>query len=235
MAIFPIIESDDIVQVDDKFRINCSKTYISKGEAAITLVEIDPGTGTFVPVTGSPVSSKNWFMDFQHGTVGAKTVAVRVTTDGAPITTSKTVTVLSVVDDYLFSKDQDLVAIESDVLKYVPDGRSSFKYAHREAQGQILEWLWVNGYKKNDGTRFVKTDFIDLLEVNYWSRYLTLRLIFKDLSNQVDDIFDKKSKAFENIEHQWRTKALLKLDVNGDDTLDVYEGFNMTTRRLVRE
>lgn len=235
MAIFPIVESDDIVQVNDKFRISGTKTYISKGEAAITVVEIDPGTGTFVTVTGSPIASKNWFMDFQHSTVGDKTVAVRVTTDGAPITATKTVTVLSAVDDYLFSKDQDLVAIESDVLKYVPEGRASFKYAHREAQGQILEWLYVNGYKKNDGSRFVKADFIDLLEVNYWSRYLTLRLIFKDLSNQVDDIFDKKSKMYENIEHQWRTKSLLKIDVNGDDTLDVYEGFNMTTRRLVRE
>ncbi len=233
MAIFPIIETDDIVQVNDKFRIKADKSYISKGEAAITAVEIDPGTGTFVNVTGT--TSKNWFMDFQHSSAGDKTVAVRITTDGAPSIVTKTVTVLSEASDYLFSKDSELVAIESDILKYVPEGRSSFKYAHREAQGQILEWLWVNGYKKTDATRFVKTDFIDLVEVNYWSRYVTLRLIFKDLSNQVDDIFDKKAKAFENIEHQWRTKALLKIDVNGDATLDAYEGFNMTTRRLVRE
>lgn len=235
MAIFPVIESDNIVQVDDKFRINCSKSYISKGEAAITLVEIDPGTGTFVNVTGSPISAKNWYMDFQHSTAGDKTVAVRITTDGSPVTVSKTVTVLSEASDYLFSKDSDLVSIESDILKYVPDGRSSFKYVHREAQGQILEWLWVNGYKKTDGSRFVKADFVDLIEVNYWSRYVTLRLIFKDLSNQVDDIFDKKAKMFENTEHLWRTKSLLKIDVNGDATIDPYEGFNMTTRRLVRE
>jgi hypothetical protein len=235
MAIFPIIETDDIVQANDKFRIRADKSYISKGEAAITLVEINPGTGTFVPVTGSPIASKNWFMDFQHSSAGDRTVAVRITTDGAPVSLSKTVTVLSEASDYLYSKDSELVAIESDILKYVPEGRSSFKYAHREAQNQILEWLWVNGYSKTDGTRFVKTDFIDVLEVNYWSRYLTLRLIFKDLSNQVDDIFDKKAKMYENIEHQWRTKALLKIDINGDGVVDTYEGFNMTTRRLVRE
>jgi len=235
MAIFPHIESDDIVQANDKFRLSAVKSYITKGEAAITLVEIDPGDGVFVPVTGLPVASKNWFMDFQHSSAGDKTVAVRITTDGAPVTVTKTVTVLSEASDYLFSKDSALTAIESDVLKYVPEGRSSFKYAHREAQGQILEWLWTNGYYKTGVERFVKTDFVNLIEVNYWSKYLTLRLIFKDLSNMVDDIFDKKAKQYENIEHQWRTKSVLKIDLDGNEVIEAYEGLNLTTRRLVRE
>jgi hypothetical protein len=234
--IFPIIECDDTVQVNDKFRISADKSYVTKDEAAISLVEIDAGDGSFIDVTGSaPIKASNWFLDFQHSTPGSKTVAVRVTTDGSPVTVTKTVTVLTAAQDYLYSKDSELVAIESDILKYMPAGKASFKYAHREAQGQILEWLWTNGYWKSDGSRFVKTDFIDLIEVNYWSRYLTLRLIYDDLSNQTEDIFFKKARKHENTEHLWRRKAMLKIDVNGDAIQDPYEGLDMTTKRLVRE
>jgi hypothetical protein len=236
MAIFPFIECDEIVQVNDKFRISGVKSFVTKDEADISLVEIDPGDGVFIDVTGTGTNrQKCWFLDYQHSTDGDKTVAVRITTDGAPVTTSKTVIVLSEADDYLYSKDEDLVSIESDILKYVPEGKNTFKYAHREAQKQILEWLWTRGYKKTDGTRFIKTDFVDLIEVKYWSIYVTLKLIYKDLSNATDDIFYKKAKMFENDEHHWRTRSLLRIDVNGDGEVTNYEGFNMKTVGLVRE
>jgi hypothetical protein len=234
--IFPIIECDDIVQVDDKFRISADKSYITKDESPISLVEIDAGDGNFIDVTGgSPIRPGNWFLDFQHSTSGDKTVAVRITTDGSPVTVTKTVAVLTAAEDYLYSKDSELVSIESDILKYVPAGRSSFKYAHREAQGQILEWLWTNGYTRSNGSRFQKEDFFNIIEVNYWSRYLTLRLIYSDLSNQVGDVFDSKAKAFENTEHLWRRKSLLKIDVNADGEQGLFEGYDMTTKRLIRE
>jgi hypothetical protein len=235
--IFPIIECDNVIQVNDKFRIKTDKTYTTPDEEAISLIEIEPDTGLgFINVTGAtPVRANNWFLDFQYSTVGDKTVTVRVTTDGSPVSVTKTVTVLSAAEDYLYSQDAELVAIESDVLKYVPQGRASFKYVHREAQGQILEWLWTNGYTRSDGSRFQKQDFVDLIEVNYWSRYLTLRLIFDDLSNQTEDIFYKKSRQYESTEHLWRRKSLLKIDVNGDGIQDAFEGYNMATKRLVRE
>jgi len=233
MAIFPVIECDDVIQANDKFRVSASKTYVTKDESAIEEIEIDPGDGVFRSVFEGGV--KQWWLDFQHDTTGDKTVAVRVTTDGSPATTTKTVTVLSAAEDKLFSTDQDLVSIESDILKYVPEGRNSFKYKHREAQKEILEWLWTNGFRLYSGQRITKDEVLDLEEVRFWSKYLTFRLIYKDLSNQVDDIFDKKAKRYENDEHKWRQKSVLKLDLNQDGESSVYESFDMTTRNLVRE
>lgn len=236
MAIFPVIESDDKCQVNDKIRIDCTKSYISKGEAAVTLVEIEPHTGNgFIAVTGSPVASKNWFLDWQYATAGDKVVSLRITTSGAPVTVTKTIVSVTEAVDKLFSKDSDLAAIEHNITKYVPDGRSSFKYIHREAQKQILEWLYINGYRQTDGSRIGVDEVIEVENVKYWSMYLAFRLIFQDLSNSIDDIFDKKSKMYQNEEHKWRENVALKLDVNGDGVQGVNEGYVMTTRHLVRE
>lgn len=232
MAIFPLIETDNVLQVNDKFRISASKTYITKDEAAITEVEIDPGDGLFRSVFQGVV--KQWWLDFQHDTEGDKTVAVRVTTDAVPVTVTKTVTVLSEADDKLFSNDYDLVAIESDILKYIPDGRSSFKYIHREAQNQILEWLYINGFRGTGNTRLTKDNVIDVNEVRFWAKYMALRLIFQDLSNAPEDVFDKKSKLYQNEEHKWRENAGLKLDFNKDGIQGAYEQSNITSRNLVR-
>lgn len=237
MAIFPKIESDDIVQIADKFRISASKSYISKGESAITLVEIEPEAGNgFIDVTGSaPLNSKNWYLDWEYSTDGAKVISVRVTTSGAPVVLTKTISALLSADDNLFSKDSDLVAIESDILKYVPDGRASFKYVHREAQNEILEWLYTNGYMRSGNIRFTKEDVIEIQEFTFWSKYMVLRLIFEDLSNSVGDIFDAKAKEYENDEKEWRQKSVLKIDVDGSGDLGDFEGLDLVTRNFIRE
>jgi len=236
MGIFPVIESDDKVQANDKFRIDCSKSYISKGEPAITLVEIEPETGAgFVAVTGNPVLAKNWFLDWQYASDGDKVVSVRITTSGAPITVTKTVVSVTFVVDKLFATDSDLASIEHNITKYVPDGKSSFKYIHRESQKQMLEWLYINGYRKFDGSRITVDEVIEVENVRYWATYLALHLIFQDLSNQPDDVFDKKSRLYENTEHKWRENIALKFDLDGDGVQGAAEGFNLTSRNLVRE
>jgi hypothetical protein len=237
MAIFPKIEAATVVQVSDKFRIDCTKTYISKGEAAITLVRVEPEEGAgFINITGAaPIQPKNWFLDWEYSSPGEKIVTLEVTTDGAPVTVTHAVECLSEVDDKLFSTDQDLVAIEHNVTKYVPDGRASFKYLHREAQKQILEWLWINGYRGPANQRLTKENIIDVDEVRFWSKYMVLRLLYRDLSNSTNDVNDQKSKLYEVQEHRWREIAGLKLDVTGDGTAGAYEGFNLTSRELVRE
>jgi len=236
VAIFPKIECDDVVQVSDKFRIDCTKSYLSKGEAAISLVEIEPEVGSgFIAVTGSPIAAKNWFLDWEYAASGVKTVGVRVTTNAVPVTLTTQVEVVTAEDDKLFSSDSDLVSIEHNILKYVPEGRSSFKYIHREAQKQILEWLYINGFRGTGNTRLTKENVIDVSEVRFWSKYLALRLIFQDLSNAPEDVFDKKSKLYQRDEHKWRENSGLKLDFNGDGVQGAYESANMTTRNLVRE
>ena len=236
MAIFPIIETDELVQVNDKFRISASKSYSDKSEANISLVEIDPGDGNFIDVTSTGSRREDdWWTDYQHSVAGDVTVQVRVTTDGAPVVATKTVTIISEADDKLFADDDDLLAIESDIMKYVPEGRNSFKYVHREAQRECLEWLYTNGYTKADNSRFTKDDIIDLSEVNYWAKYMALRMIYEDLSRSAGDFFQTKAQEFENDEHKWRQKSVFKVDRNSDAVQGQNEGFDMTVRKLVRE
>lgn len=235
--IFPKIQTDDIVQVSDKFRIDASRSYISKGEAAITKVEIEAESGSgFIEVTGSaPLNPDNWYLDWEYATAGSKVISTKITTDGSPTTSTLTVSALTSAVDKLFSDDDDLVQIEGDILRYLPHGRNTFKYIHREAQTEILEWLYTNGYVNViDDTRLTKDAIIDIQEVNFWSKYLALRLIFQDISNVIGDVFDQKSKMYENDEHKWRQKAILSIDLDGDGTAGPGEGLNLTTRSLIR-
>lgn len=236
MAIFPNITVDEVVQVRDKFRIDATKSYISKGESAITLVEIEPYSGAgFIAVQGNPVKSSNFYLDWEYDTAGTKTVSLRITTNGSPVTLTKTVSCVLESTDKLFSSDNDLLKIDSGILKLLPEGKSSFKYIHREAQNEILEWLYTNGYTKSDNVKFDKDDIINIDEVNFWSKYMALRLIYSDNSNSLNDIYSGQAKDAENKEHKWRQKAILKIDVNGDGIQDATEGFNLTTKYLTRE
>lgn len=239
MAIFPNAELEAIVQVNDKTRLDATKSFVDKGEAAITLVEIEPEAAAgFIDVTGSlPIKSKNWFLDWQYATDGVKTVTVRVTTDGAPVTASNTLTIISVADDKLFSADSDLIKHEPEILqdKNLPDGRNSFLNVQRRSQELILAFLDENGVVDIDGNRLTKADILDVEEVRQWSTFLSLRLIFEGLSNAIDDIFSEKAKRYETMEISARGRAQLRVDVNNDGILDDREGINMKTMDLVRQ
>lgn len=234
MAIFPNIETEAVVQVNDRFRISAHKTFTTQDEADVTLVEIEPDAGAgFIDVTAN--SSDNWTLDWEYATDGTKTVSLRVTTDGAPVTVTKDVECLTVADDKLFSTDNDLRQHEADILKYVPRGKNSFIYIHRLCQNEILEQLYKDGYTGYRNEKLTKDNVILTDELKQWSKYMALRLIYRQLSNAIDDIYDQKSRMYQNMEHTWRTKAVLKLDINGDGVQGEYESFNITTRRLVRQ
>lgn len=232
--IFPKIQCDNLVQVQDKFRISALTSYISKDEPPITKVEIEPFAGSgFVDVTGADPSE--WFLDFEYPSAGTKVVSCRVTTTGAPTTTTKSVECVDAATDNLFSKDEDITAIESSILNWIPEGRNTFKYIHREAQNEILEYLYTNGYVKIDNQRFTKADVIDITEMTYWSKYMALRLIFEDLSNLPDDVYAQKAKLYENDEHKWRMKAILKIDTDNSGDIGTSEGLDMISRTFCRE
>jgi len=233
MSVFPFIETDSVVQVNDKFRIRATKSYISKGEADITLVEIEPEAGDgFIDVTGG--SYKDWFLDWQYATDGIKTVTVRITTDGAPVTSTLDVVCLTEVDDYLFSTDQELKTHETDILKYVPEGYNTFKYVHRESQTQMLESLYRIGITDTQGNKLTKDAVIDVDEVREWSRFLTLQFIFSDLSTMIGDYFSGKEAEYREWALESRQKAIMKLDLNGDGSVSQGEGVDITWRRLNR-
>ena len=205
--IFPVLSHESIVQVDDKTRLDASKSF--SNSADITLVEIDPdGTGTFYDIT----NVDGWYLDMVYGVEGDKTITLRINT-----TTTKTFTIniVSEDDDNLFSNDGDIIGLESDILKYLPDGRSSFLDKHREAQKEILNDLDASGVWKRNGERYEALDIIDIQEFKDWSKYVTLRIIFEGLSNEVGDIFRVKADNYASFQSKAMKRAVLRLSPDG--------------------
>lgn len=237
MAIFPDLKLEKTVQVNEKLRISAIKSFASVDEAAISLVEIDPGDGTFRNVTGS--SSSDWFLDWAFSTDAGSpySVIVRVTTDGAPVTRTESIEVLSVANDNLFSTDQDIVNIEGEILKYLPkDGsKSSFLHVHRRAQKRIMDELDANGNTNRDGTRLTKDQLVEVDDVNQWSAYMTLSMIFYDISNKPDDTYMDKAKKFESMANFYKERSFLRVDLNSDGSIDESEKLPIRSARLVRQ
>jgi hypothetical protein len=237
--IFPLIESEPILQVNDKTRINAVKSFISKDEAAITLVEIEPeASAGFINVTGSPVLSKNWFLDWSYATAGSKVATLRITTDGSPVTFTKTITVLTEADDKLWSADSDLQILEPDILNWVRQGRASFLDYHRTAQKRILEWLDNIKVWNKDGQPFTKSDITLAIaeeDLKRISIYWTLEIIFNGLSNKPDDVFASKEMNYRKSRKELQAdRSRIRVDYNLDGTIENGEQFQMRTIRLSR-
>lgn len=235
-----VLEVENTVQVGDKTRLDASKTFITKGEADITLVEIDPGTGTFIDVTGDLTASSpqdEWYLDwiYTDGASAAKTAVLRVTTNSSPQTLNKTIQVVTAADDMLFSTDDDIKTLEPDILKYVPEGRASWLAVHRAAQQKILDAFNKMGIRSTDGSPITKAQVVDVEEVKYWSRDLTLSLIFMLSQNSKDDFFAQNSKHYADEADEAKDRAVIRLDLNKDGTQDLTETYDMTARELRRE
>tara|TARA_R110002020_G_scaffold94189_6_gene226890 strand:+ start:3625 stop:4332 length:708 start_codon:yes stop_codon:yes gene_type:complete len=219
MAIFPKLELESIVQENDKTRLSAKKSFISKTEAAVTLVRIKPdASGSFITVTGS--SSEDWYLDWEYSAAGLITVEVEITTDGSPTSVTKTLTVISSGDDKLFSTDAELEVHEDDILQWVRNGRSSFLEKHRMAQTRIFSYLDQNRMWKSDGTRFDKDDVYDIEEFREWSKFEALAMIFEGISNDVEDIFSFKAERYRELRDGARSRSTLRLDLDEDGTID---------------
>lgn len=230
MAIFGNLDLETIVQVNDKTRLDASKSFISTDEAAITLLEIEPEAAAgFVDVTS------NQFLDWQYSTDGDKVVSVRITTDGAPNTTTETFTVISVADDKLFSADSELLPYEPNILEWVREGRNSFLDVHRESQIEIIRYLDKNGFWDVNDDPLTKDAIIDINEVNAWSKFMTLKLIFDGLNNAKDDIFEQKAKNYLEKEFEARDRVLIRLDNDADGNADTGEEADLRSIQLLKE
>lgn len=228
--IFPVLKLEKIVQVDDKTRLDGLSSHISPDEADITLIEIEPETAVgFIDVTSTQ------FLDWQYSSNGDKTVSLRITTDGAPTTITKDLTIISVADDNLFSADSDLIDYEDDILNYVRDGRNSFLDKHRTAQEIILNDLDANEYWKQDGTRYEAADIVDIQEFKQWSIFTTLKVIFRSLSNQNDDLYATKANMYSGRATSAKKRAVFRLDSDGDGSINENtEKENNQVTRLIR-
>lgn len=227
--IFIKLKTDSVAQINDMIRLDASLSFVSPDEAAITLVRIKPSASdSFISVTSKK------YIDWEYDSSGTKTITVEITTDGLPVEKEFNILVLDEASDNLFSNDNDLQATESDILKWLPIGRNSWTFKHRNSRNTILEWLIKNDITKSDGSYFDSSDIFNIDEVRQWAKYETLMSIFENESNAVDDIYHAKMLRYRDMRNDARTKAKLTLDYNNDGALDKTESFNLTSFNMAR-
>ncbi len=243
--IFPVLETEDVVQVGDMTRLSAGKSYVSKGEPEITKVEIQPeADADWIDITGT--ARPDWLLDWAYGGVTRTVVAsLRITTtaadaDADPVVEAvteaieKSISIVIAADDYLFSGDADIIPFEPDVLNWTYPGRATFLNVHRAAQTRIMETLDEMGVTDDEGLKLTKTAVVDITEVRAWSRDLALHLIFKSLINAVDDVFTSKSRYYASEASKRQSRAVLRLDLNGDGEIKLGEQVQTMSMELVR-
>lgn len=146
--------------------------------------------------------------------------------------TSAFVEVYTEEGDSLFSEDSDLISEEPDIMKWLPAGRGSYKDLHRKAQRLILDWIDRQGYRDEQQRKLTKWAFVDHSDIRMWSYYMVLRLFFMGAQNDVDDVFKKKAAYYEKLEIASRDRAVLNLDLDGDNKSDVPNGPDIRSGRL---
>jgi hypothetical protein len=163
------------------------------------------------------------------------TVTVVDGNDSTSHTKVETVQVISELADKLFSTDQKLRGHEYDIMKYLPEGRATFKDVHRTAQTLILAWLDTHGFIDNLGDKLTVASFTDRDEVTQWATHMALRLIFEGVHNAKDDVFEKKAKKYQGLEDFYRNRATIKVDMNQDGATDaVAERLDIRSCTVVR-
>ena len=236
MALFPnILFYDTTLQTNDKTRISAEKSYVSKDESAITGASINPNVGTESYIDVYATSVKDWYLDWQYASSGTYVVGVQIESGGATSSITGNITVITSGTDKLFSTDQDLLAEGPDLLKYLPAWKSSYAWMHRRAQEKMFAWIDEQGYTDVYAAKFTKADVTDTEELNEWSKYMVLKMIYKGLSNSQDDFFADKSKYYESREMLARRRFVLRIDIDGDGTVDTFEDMHLTTGRLWRK
>lgn len=231
--IFPSLIFDSLVQEADKFRFLASKSFVGSGEILDGIkiypdFDNNPSEVYDVFVEDCP---EDWFLDYAYETAGEYTVRLELTTTTPGSKTKDyTITVVTEADDALQSTDAMIYAYESELIKYLPEGRNSWKYLHRKALEEIIDYLYRNGiYRTNPGEndnyrddqplKIEKTDLIGD-KVEKWSTFETMILIFQDLKSSNIDFFNEKIDDYTELRNDARKIAKLKLDSNRDGQVD---------------
>ncbi len=229
MAIFPNLIVEPVVQVNDRTRLDASKSFVTQDEDAISSIEIRPSSSeSFINVTTDK------YLDWEYAASGTETITTRIIAGSATGEIETEIQVITANDDYLYSNDSDLQMQESDIMKWVKDGRNSYKDLHRRAQTLILNHLRKQGYVDVNGDPYTKEAIVDIEEVKQWSTFIVLRIIFDSISNAVDDVFAAKSKYYKGQEVEWRNQAVLRLDTDGDGVVDDGEQVDIQSGVVVR-
>lgn len=232
MSIFIDCKNEEIIQVNDKTRIDVSGTFVS-GDA-ITEIEIKPSDDDdFISVFNS--DQDLWYLDWAYASSGKKVISVRATDGTSTITSTFSITCVSEADDNLYSNDSQIFAIETELKKYIPEGKNSYKYLHREAQSRILNYLDRKRIWDVNGDAFTK-DAVNMTgELQKWSLYETIYMIYTDLFLSVGDKFAEKVNQYKGLRNYERDRTAIRLDKDGNGIIDDDEQpLELKSTRLIR-
>lgn len=227
--IFPKIDTDTLMQIQDMFRIDATKSFATAGEV-ITEVNIYPdfdnSPGVFFDVFEE--DQECWFLDWAYETAGDYNIRLDIVTATDNKIIEMGVTAVTVEEDNLLSDDSMLYSYEHELNKYIPFGRNSWKYLHRKAQEEILDYLYRNAIVNPDGTKIEKSQLIgDKLEK--WSTFETLIFIFQDIKTSNSEAFNEKLTDYYEKRASARKRYLIAYDSNKDGNVDELDSKVATT------
>jgi hypothetical protein len=231
MPVFCKINIDELYQVNEKVRISGAETFETLDTLAYSKVEISPDiTGIYYDLGADVLSDKSlWFLDWSYGSAGVYQVGVKLTEGLNVHIFTKDITILTEAQDKLFSDDSDLISYQNDIMKYLPESRSSWNFVIRRAQEEILSWIDEKGFVNSDQTKVTKDQILDVSEVKDLSIFKSLRIIYSSLSNALDDFFQKKATFWEAYEKRAELRCVLRLDTSKTGDAGSQEVINQTT------
>jgi hypothetical protein len=240
MALFPKLTFETVLQVDEKTRLDGGLSFATDDENITDVLIMPSATDVFISVYNGGDQDK-WHLDWAYDTDGFVGVAIKIVADsGEKIKTyTAGVNVLTEDVDALLSTDNDILPFEPKIHRYLPRGKNSFIYAHRKAQERILAYLDEQRMWKNDKSRYNKLDLSTVTDPEFkdqfrqWSSFEALLIIFESFQVSSGDIFNEKKIEYTALRNGARTRSALRLDQNGDGTLDEAP-YDIRTTRLYR-
>lgn len=218
--LFPILDekTESVIQFGDKITFDGSQSFVSEGSNPITTWEIDPGDGSGFQNVTSTKGVLSWV--YSGASTADLTVSLRIGDGSTTETVARPLKTITEADDKLFSGDADLFPHEPDIYQYLPAGKSSFKYAHRQAQELMFDYLDETRSHDQFGNRLDKDNIVSTEDLKKWSKYQTLVVIYESMVRNADDIFSQKADSYASLMFPARSKAVLRLDLNKDGTED---------------
>lgn len=234
-----VLNSESIVRVGDKIRLDASPTTYVPVTPSVTIasVKIRPeATAPVFNVTGSPVNKKGWFVDYFYSTHGAKTVTVEVAlSDSSVYSKSFTVNVLNASNDKLLVDDDDLRSFDFEIMRFIPDGYSSWRHVHRRATAETLYFINALRLKRYDGQALGFDEVKDSRLARQFATMTSLSLIYQQLSNKPDDKFYQRYLDAKKSLEQLKATPDWVFDFDGDGEFASNESADLLTGRLLRE
>lgn len=228
--LFPKIDTDILIQINDMFRISAVNSFATAGEE-ITEVNIYPD---FV---GNPagvydvyeIEQDCWHIDWAYEVAGDYSIKLEIKTATETKEIIHEIKAMTEEEDNLLSTDQDVYGYENELKRYLPEGRNSWKYIHRKAQEEILDYLYRNGKLSEEDTAITKDQLKPESKLTKWSTFEAMILIYQDLKTSNAEAFNEKLVDYSAKRNEARKRYIIEFDSNRDGQIDE-EDYTTTTR-----